>query len=150
MYDIEAVIKHRKPMRLVDQLITFDKTSACVALTISAESEFYQLEQQGVPSYIGIEYMAQCIAAQAGANALASGDNIKLGFLLGTRKYLPKVNYFHRGQTLNISATRLMEDSTGLSVFDCTITERNQPETILAQAKINVYQPNDPQEYVSQ
>lgn len=149
MYDIEEVIKHRKPMRLVDELISFDENSACVLVNIDDNSEFYHPEKQGVPSYIGIEYMAQCIAAKAGANELASGSDIKLGFLLGTRKYKPNVDFFLKNKPLLISATRLMEDAAGLSVFDCVIALKEQPEKILAQAKINVYQPENSTEYVS-
>ncbi|MEI6895094.1 MAG: 3-hydroxylacyl-ACP dehydratase [Colwellia sp.] len=147
MYDIEEVIKHRKPMRLVDELLSFDESSASVLVHINTDSEFYQAEQQGVPSYIGIEYMAQCIAAKAGANELASGGALKLGFLLGTRKYTPNVTYFSCGDTLRVSATRLLEDATGLSVFECTIVldtqAGNQVDKVLAQAKINVFQPED-------
>ncbi len=150
MYDIEEVIKHRKPMRLVDELISFDENSACVSVTITNESEFYQAQPQGVPSYIGIEYMAQCIAAQAGANELASGGKIKLGFLLGTRKYQPNVAYFPGGETLQVKATILMQDAAGLSVFDCMIVSSQQPEIILAQAKINVFQPDNASTYVQE
>ena len=149
MYDIEQVIKHRKPMRLVDELISFDEDSACVLVKINEESEFYQAERRGVPSYIGIEYMAQCIAAQAGANELACGGDIRLGFLLGTRKYKPNCAFFTCGETLQVTATLLMADAAGLSVFDCKIVAKNQQEIILAQAKINVYQPDNAADYVS-
>jgi predicted hotdog family 3-hydroxylacyl-ACP dehydratase len=149
MYDIEEIIKHRKPMRLVDKLICFDEDSACVSADINEDSEFYQSDKLGVPSYIGIEYMAQSIAAQAGANELANDKGIRLGFLLGTRKYKPNVAYFPRGTRLLIKAEKLLVDAAGLSVFDCTIVAEDQPEILLAQAKINVYQPEDSTEYVS-
>ena len=150
MYDIEEVIKHRKPMRLVDELVSFDENSACVLVNINEESEFYQAEQHGVPSYVGIEYMAQCIAAKAGANELGSGGALKLGFLLGTRKYKPNVAYFPSGETLQVRATRLIEDAAGLSVFDCTIVANNQVEKVLAQAKINVFQPENSAAYLKE
>ena len=148
MYDIEEVIKHRKPMRLVDELLSFDENSACVKVNISNASEFYQADKQGVPSYIGIEYMAQCIAAKAGANELLSGGALKLGFLLGTRKYKSTVTYFNCGDTLEVKATRVIEGVDGLSVFECTI-KNNKEANILAQAKINVYQPEDPDAYLN-
>lgn len=150
MYDIEDVIKHRKPMRLIDELVSFDESGACVLVNITEKSEFYQAAQQGVPSYIGIEYMAQCIAAKAGANELASGGEIKLGFLLGTRKYKPTVAYFPCGETLLISTERVIEDAAGLSVYSCTIVAKNQEDTILAQAKINVFQPENSAAYLQE
>ena len=148
MYNIEEVIKHRKPMRLVDELISFNESSACVLVNINEDSEFYQDAHQGVPSYLGIEYMAQCIAAQAGANELASGRELKLGFLLGTRRYKPMTTYFKRGITLKVTATRLMEDAAGSSVFDCEIADYNQENTILVQSKVNVFQPEDSAAYL--
>ncbi|PCH94983.1 MAG: 3-hydroxylacyl-ACP dehydratase [Gammaproteobacteria bacterium] len=148
MYDIEEVIKHRKPMRLIDELVSFDESSACVLVNINEKSEFYQAKLQGVPSYIGIEYMAQCIAAKAGANELASGGNIKLGFLLGTRKYKPNVRYFPCGETLIVKVSRLIEDAAGLSVFDCSIVAKNQVNIVLVQAKINVFQPENSAAYL--
>lgn len=149
MYDIEEVIKHRKPMRLVDKLVSFDECRVCVSVRIDEKSEFYQSDKLGVPSYVGIEYMAQSIAAQAGANDLANGKSIRLGFLLGTRKYKPNTAYFSRETTLLIEAEKLLIDAAGLSVFNCTIVAEEQPKILLAQAKINVYQPEDSTEYVS-
>jgi predicted hotdog family 3-hydroxylacyl-ACP dehydratase len=92
--------------------------------------------------------MAQCIAASAGANEKASDSKIKLGFLLGTRKYHPNVAFFNVGDMLIVSASRLIIDASGLSVFDCKISNQNDPETILATAKINVYQPTDTDNYL--
>jgi len=137
-------------MRLIDKLLAFDENSASVSVAINEHCEFFQTEQQGVPSYVGIEYMAQCIAANAGANEVASGNSIKLGFLLGTRKYQPSVSYFKCGEVLTITATRLMQDASGLSVFDCLIIENSEPNTVLAQAKVNVYQPVDAHAYLQE
>jgi predicted hotdog family 3-hydroxylacyl-ACP dehydratase len=150
MYAIEAVIKHRKPMRLIDELLSFDSQSASVLVIIDENSEFYNSQQGGVPSYIGIEYMAQCIAAKAGANALALGETLKLGFLLGTRRYQSKIDYFSKEQPLKVTATQLMDITAGLSVFECKIVTYNSEEKCLAHAKINVFQPEDSTEYIRQ
>lgn len=148
MYEIEQIIKHRKPMRLIDELHSFDEKSASVLVHVSSNCEFYDSEKQGVPSYIGIEYMAQCIAAKAGINELESGEQPKLGFLLGTRKYKPNVAYFSTGNTLIVKATQLLEDAEGLSVFECSIVTTCQADRVLAKAKINVFQPKDSQAYL--
>ncbi len=148
MYDIEDIIKHRKPMRLVDKLISFDEDKACVSVAINENCEFYQAEKKGVPSYIGIEYMAQAIAAHAGAKELENGNDIRLGFLLGSRKYKPSTAYFTNGVTLLVYVEKLLVDAAGLSVFDCEIVAKSQPEIVLAKAKVNVYQPEDSTEYV--
>lgn len=148
MYDIESILKHRKPMRLIDELLSFDATSASVLVSINEQSEFYRKESGGVPSYIGIEYMAQCIAAKAGANDLLHHKDVSLGFLLGTRKYHPSIPIFLLGQVLQITVSEVVEDHGGLSVFACSIVEASIPEIILAEAKINVFRPENPEAYL--
>ena len=148
MYDIESIIKHRKPMRLIDELLSFDAKSASVLVSITEQSEFYRAEYGGVPSYIGIEYMAQCIAAKAGANDLFHHKEVSLGFLLGTRKYQPLVTEFVLGQTLKVSVTEITDEEGGLSVFSGQIVDINKPAVILAEAKINVFRPKDSASYL--
>ena len=43
------------------------------------------VEDGQVPAWVGIEYMAQAIAAWAGCRARAAGKPPQLGFLLGSR-----------------------------------------------------------------
>ena len=148
MYEIEQVIKHRLPMRLVDKLLTFDDTSAQTEITISHNSLFFDEEAGGVPSYIGIEYMAQTIAAYAGANDLSKNVEPKLGFLLGTRKYKPAVPFFKEGQVLTLETKKVVQDSSGLSVFDCQIWDREDSDKVLVKAAINVFQPEDVEQYI--
>lgn len=146
MYPIEQVILHRSPMRLIDELLEFNEISAKVAVTIGPKSEFFSKSINGVPSYVGIEYMAQCIAAFAGANAVSKEGSVSLGFLLGTRKYKPKVKVFKLDQMLIVKAEELMCDSSGLSVFECKIIDGISKE-ILASANVNVFQPDDVNSY---
>lgn len=142
MYDIEQVVRHRKPMLLIDELINYTDISAQVRVTISEHCEFFNTRLDAVPSYIGIEYMAQCIAAYSGANDLDNDQKPQLGFLLGTRKYKPEVDKFFNGQTLIVLAEEIMSDSNGLSVFLCSITDEATSNQ-LATAKINVFQPDN-------
>jgi predicted hotdog family 3-hydroxylacyl-ACP dehydratase len=39
-----------------------------------------------VLSWVGIEYMAQCIAAHRGLRSRANGEPIKVGFLVGSKR----------------------------------------------------------------
>ena len=67
--DIEAVVPHRGRMRMVDQLLANDPDSVTVSAEIRPDNLF--ADAQGVPAWVGIEYMAQAIAAWAGCRALA-------------------------------------------------------------------------------
>ena len=83
--------------------------------------------------------MAQTIAAYAGWKAKESGEAVKLGFLLGTRKYECQEKVFHT--KLKIKAEVLFQ-SDELASFSCSI-RCSKDDSTLAEARINVYQPKD-------
>lgn len=139
---IDQLLVHKPPMVLLDKFIEADSESAYCKVFITPESLFYSPEQKGVPVYVGIEYMAQTIAAYSGALAQREGGDPKVGFLLGTRKYSPTQTLFTNGQELHIKATKVVQDSNGLSVFECSIAA-DEEENAVVQAKLNVFQPTE-------
>lgn len=139
-YSIEQVLPHTHPMILLSDFIEAGPEHAVCKVRISAKSAFFDQRQQGVPAYVGLEYMAQTIAAYAGASKLAAGGNVRVGFLLGCRKYQPLVPVFPAGAELRITATKVVIDESGLSVFECQIQLQEQQ---LVAAKLNVFEPED-------
>ena len=137
---LEQILPHKPPMVLLDRLLVADNDSAMCEVSISPRSPFYDHQLAGIPAYVGIEYMAQTIAAYSGALSQREGSEPKVGFLLGSRKYKPSVAIYKQGQTLQISVRKLLEDSSGLSVFNCEIIDQDGMET-LVRAKLNVFQP---------
>lgn len=146
-YAIEALIAHREPMILISRLIDFDETHATCEVDITKDSAFYQPDSNGVQSYIGIEYMAQAIAAFAGVKALEQGKPVDIGFLLGSRKYQCYQTYFKLNETYQISIEELYKETSGLSVFECEIS---LGERVIAQAKVNAFQPENPREFLKE
>jgi len=139
-YSLEQLISHRAPMILISGLQQYDKERAQGWVDISVDSPFYSQALGGVPSYIGIEYMAQTIAAFAGANALDNNQEVKIGFLLGSRKYQTTQSVFCLDTRLEVLVEQLYQEPSGLSVFECQIKQNDQ---IIAQAKVNTFQPDD-------
>lgn len=146
-YTLEQVLPHAAPMILLTEFIEAGQDYAVCRVVISEQSPFYSTQRVGVPAYVGIEYMAQTIAAYAGANGLARGDSIKIGFLLGCRKYLPQIQQFDLGDELLIHVTEVINEENGLGVFDCTISRAQQ---LLVSAKLNVFQPEDHQAWLTE
>lgn len=146
-YAIEQLVVHRKPMLLIDELVEYDESSAVCRVTISEQSEFFDDAKRSVPNHIGIEYMAQSIAAFAGAKALDQGEQVKVGFLLGSRKLTLNCDAFLEGSVLTVTIAELYQEDNGLSVFQCTISDG---DTILAEAKVNTFQPDDASEFVKE
>ncbi|WP_114325579.1 3-hydroxylacyl-ACP dehydratase [Candidatus Colwellia aromaticivorans] len=144
-YPINELISHREPMILIGGLDDFNNESATCWLDIDEHSAFYQTDKSGVPAYIGIEYMAQSIAAFAGAKALEQGKPVQIGFLLGSRKYQQTQNYFKNGSHLKVKIVELHKESSGLGVYSCEILNQ---ECMIASAQVNVFLPPEPQDFV--
>ncbi len=139
-YPLEQLLPHDHPMILLSRFNHAHNDSVLCSVDISEQSPFYRPELGGVPAYVGLEYMAQTVACYAGALALSKAESIKIGFLLGSRKYQPTVTVFKAGTTLDISAQKLVMENSGLSVFSCEITSDG---VVLVQANLNVFQPEN-------
>jgi predicted hotdog family 3-hydroxylacyl-ACP dehydratase len=137
--DIEDVVPHRGRMLMVDKLLSSNPDSVIVSAEIRGDNLF--ADQHGVPTWVGIEYMAQAIAAWAGCRALARNEPAKIGFLLGTRRYNTTCQHFTVGMQLRIEATRELFGDNGLGMFSCRILDG---DIELANAHVSVFEPPDP------
>ena len=133
--NIADLIPHTGQMIFLDRVISFDPSSLSAELVV--RDDCLLGDSKIVPSWTGIEYMAQAIAAYAGIQSKQAGEPIKLGFLLGTRRYLTNISCFNVGTRLTITVTKIIQDDK-LSVFDCKI----YGEDIEISANLNVYQPS--------
>ncbi|MGH8278861.1 MAG: hypothetical protein ACRETQ_04760 [Gammaproteobacteria bacterium] len=75
----------------------------------------------GVPSWAGIELMAQAIAAHAGLEGRRSKLPPRMGMLLGTRRYQMASAWFPEGARLEIVAEREFGESGGVGACACRI-----------------------------
>ncbi|MCL1058408.1 hotdog family protein [Shewanella gelidimarina] len=144
--DVEQFIPHRQPMVLISNLLEYEADSLLTQTKITTTSPYFDDSLQGVPNYVGIEYMAQSIAALAGVEAHLRQDIIRVGFLLGTRKLNMHLSHFTAGETYQTQVTRLYQEESGLAVFDCKIMHNEQ---IVAEANVNVFQPQDTKSYLA-
>lgn len=136
-YPIAALIPHKPPMILLDEVICYDENSLVAEVTIRDDSLF--LRPEGVPCHVGIEYMAQACGAYAGVHALDSGDPVRIGLLLGTRDYRAQVSHSRRGDRLQIAIEMVFRDEAIAALaFSISITGK-----IVAEAQLKVYQPNN-------
>lgn len=131
------LLPHRAPMMLLDAIVAHQPTGLVAEVTIGEDTLF--LEADGVPSYVGLEYMAQACGAFAGAVGRAAGEPVKIGYLLGTRDYKASVAFFRRGERLTVTVTQLYSDD-GMAAFDCRIDIAGHP---VASARLAVYQPQE-------
>ena len=137
MIDINVadILPHDGAMVLLDNVLEYDQQSLVAAVTVRDDGMFG--DGKTIPAWIGIEYMAQTVAAHGGMMCHLAGKPINLGFLLGTRRYTCNISEFTVGMHLTVKVERLIEDQ-GLGVFTCQILG----DGIDISAKLNVYQPD--------
>lgn len=97
-----------------------------------------------LPSWVVPEVLAQGIAALAGVRAQEAGEPVRLGFLLGTRKFSTRVTALPLPCRVRVKVQESMVDANGFAVYDCILC--NDADTVLAEAAINVYSPSNIEE----
>ncbi|MCG3784419.1 MULTISPECIES: ApeP family dehydratase [Delftia] len=137
---IENYVPHRGVMLLLDCLLDASADSAHAQVTVPRDGLF--LQDAGMPAWVGLEYMAQTVAAWAGWQAVQAGRPVKLGFLLGTRKFQAACAHFSPGSVLRVSVHCELVGTNGLGMFDCRIQPQGE-DSVLAQARISVYEPDN-------
>ncbi|PCJ59689.1 MAG: 3-hydroxyacyl-ACP dehydratase [Planctomycetota bacterium] len=145
-FSVDELLPHAQPMILIDKIIKCDncviESEVCVN-----QNKLFVDEDSNIPIWVGIEYMAQTVAAFIGYQAKNKAEAIKIGFLLGTRKFLAHKTSFKKNSSYRIEANHLFDDQ-GLGSFDCKIVDINN-NTIFCEAKINAYQPDDIKSYLA-
>ena len=136
--DIRALLPHQGTMVLLDRLVSVGEDTLCAEVDIHPAALFCREGETG--AWVGIEYMAQAIAAYAGYSAWQRDEPVKIGFLLGTRRYECTQPAFPSGSTLQVHVQRVLQADNGLGAFECHITEKATDITV-ANATITVFQP---------
>lgn len=134
-FSVDQLVPHAGIMMLLDRVLEYEGDRLVAEVVVRGDALFG--DGDTVPSWLGIEYMAQSVAALGGMKRRLAGKPINLGFLLGTRRYECNVAVFPVGTRLTVNAQQMVQDQ-GLGVFDCHLKARG----IVASAKLNVYQPD--------
>src|SRR4051794_22728189 len=103
-------------MLLVDRIKEVDGDRVCVESSVQP-TMWYADADGNMPAWVGVELMAQAIGAYFGLSQLTLGLPIKIGFLLGTRKYRCSVSTFARGAVLDVTAHMQYRETNGLGAF---------------------------------
>ena len=127
-------VMHREPMLLLDTLVeTNDEHTVC-EWRVDADDHFVS-PGLGVPSYVGVEYMAQCVAVHAGARARIAGLGPPLGFLLGARHFKAFVSHFTIDTIYRAVCVELIRDDSGMGSYECKLF---QGDDEVAEARLAV------------
>lgn len=134
---LAALLPHDAPMILLDDLVAVSDTAVHCRLAPTGEHFFFEQDARGIPGFVGIELMAQAVAAWDGYHAWLQGKDPAVGFLLGCRQYQADCPVFEENQVLDIYAEQVTVSQT-LVVFHCRIEHSGQ---VLASSQLNVFVP---------
>lgn len=132
------LVPHAGRMRLLDAAIEGDEESLLARVEIRADSLFH--EDGAVGAWVGIEYMAQAVAAWAGWRARLAGAAPKIGLLLGSRRFGSRRARYLVGEVLMVEARREFQAENGLGHFECSIAIDGDA---VASAALTVFEPED-------
>jgi predicted hotdog family 3-hydroxylacyl-ACP dehydratase len=130
-------------MLLLDRLLEHDGESTAARVAVGSRG-WLKREDGSVPSWLALEYMAQCVAAHEGMLAFVEGRPLPQGFLvaaLGLRIYRSR---FGADELLRVQARRA-RGRPGLGALShvCTVhAEGGSDETVLfAEGRLSVSLP---------
>jgi predicted hotdog family 3-hydroxylacyl-ACP dehydratase len=141
-FSLQDLLPHDYPMILIDAIDSLREKGLTASVTVRPDALF--IEPQGIPAWVGIEYMGQAIAAHAGWCARQEGRPVRIGFLVGTRRYDAGCSHFPLGAKLEIVVDTLTSNANGLQVFECRITGAG----VSASANLNVFMPDNANEFL--
>jgi len=144
-WPLASLLPHSGAMILLDKVCQFDEDGLTALATVKPCP--YSQEDGSLPPWLGLELMAQAVGAWAGCRAKQAGKPVDLGFLLGTRRYQCVIEQLPLGVELTVSAQRSLIDSSGMAVFECTLSENGR---LLAEARLNIYQPPNAQIFMQE
>ena len=132
------LLPHRPPMVLLDRILEHEAERTVCAVDVTASTRFLGPDTS-VPAWVGVEYMAQCVAAHAGLIAHARREPVRLGLLIGARRIDFHTEGFAIGQTLIVTAVHAWGERE-LASFTCSLSD-GATDRVLAEAVMSVYAP---------
>jgi predicted hotdog family 3-hydroxylacyl-ACP dehydratase len=134
--EVADLIPQARRMLLLDRVLEHGPEHAVCAVNVAC-SELFHDAVGCVPAWVGIEYLAQCMAVYGSLVARAAGRPPRLGPLIGGRRLTLRVDRFQPEQRLVVTVRHLRGDR-GLVAFDGRIQD-DADGALLVEGRLNVY-----------
>jgi 3-oxoacyl-[acyl-carrier-protein] synthase-1 len=132
---VAEILPHTGSMVLLSRVLHHDE-GRTVCSVETGERTFLCDANGDVGAWVGLEYMAQCVAAHAGLVGRASGEPPRIGLLLGSRRIIFHTPRFHSKKTLLITAQQVWGRGVGLVSFDCSVQD-GATSDLLVEGRLN-------------
>ncbi len=135
------VLPHAGEMVFLAEILEHGEDSTSCRIDIDAQ-RFFRDASGRIPSWVGLEYLAQTIAAHGGLLDRKRGEPPRIGFLLGGRRVSYYTPRFLRGQQLAARVTHRWGGMEGLVTFACVLEDLANGE-VLVEGNLNCMWPKD-------
>ncbi|MCL1928069.1 MAG: hypothetical protein FWG07_04660 [Treponema sp.] len=107
--ELLAIMPHRGKMLLISRITGYNLEERTInaEYDITGDCLFYDPVLAGVPAWVGIEFIAQTIAALAGLRGRKRGEEPKLGFILSVSAVKIGIPFFKAGSIVEIKAKEI-------------------------------------------
>ena len=135
---IASLVPHATPMLLLDRLCAATATTARCEVRVGETLALFLRDDGALPGWVGIELMAQTVAAWSGYQGHLRQEEPQIGLLLGARKYQCHLARLPAGSLLTIDCEQLLQDGA-LASFQCYLRCDGE---LVAEARLSTIQPD--------
>ena len=133
---IESIVPHGGCMRLLGAVVSHDDRETRCRVDAKQVGLFAEADGR-VPSWVGVELMAQAIAAHGGLVARDHGESPRRGLFLGSRRIQLDRTHLDLDEELEV-VVRHVRGEIGLTAFDCAVRPAGGDAPV-ASGRLNVY-----------
>ena len=135
---IASLVPHAAPMLLLDRLCEATATTARCEVRVGETLALFLRDDGALQGWVGIELMAQTVAAWSGYQGHQRQEEPQIGLLLGARKYQCHLARLPAGSLLTIDCEQLLQDGA-LASFQCYLRCDGE---LVAEARLSTIQPD--------
>lgn len=134
---IAPYVPQTQGMCLLARLLEVDDAGLCAEARPGRDDLF--TTRAGIPAWVGLEWMAQAVAAWAGWHAAGRGEPPALGLLIGTRRFATDQAHFALETAYRVRVRLEYRADNGLGHFRGAIVDGDGRS--LAEADLTVFEP---------
>jgi len=103
--ELQTLIPHKGKMLLLNKILDYDiEHSIRAEYTVSESCIFYDPVLDGVPAWVGFEFIAQAISTLIGIRKRERGEKPKVGFILSIPSMRMEIPFFKNGSLVEVRA----------------------------------------------
>lgn len=130
----------RGAVLFLDELLHYDRESLSAAINVQPNNP--PNDEEGLPGWMGFEWMAQAAGAWMGAQQRDSGQCVDIGFLMGTRRYRGPDRFAPGRWYVHVSLV-LFDNAAGVLAMDATLSASVTMIKPCASCRVTLFQPTD-------